>query len=309
MGKKVVFAILIFLIGASPLLADEVDDKLSNMASKEIRERTREMIRSGISEDNAIELTRRMIQNQFTHEHILRVQEMIGQSGDNKLPPEPLINKVHEGISKQIKPEKIIRAMEKVRTRYEYAYELSNEITQDNEQKQKAMEEIAASMAAGMTDHDVGRIMEHLKYRAEEMSEEETTGLACETFGAVKDMARMNVQSVKSADVALEAIAHRYGINEMKELRSSFIKHSLNTSPNTVADGYIETIKQGGRVKNLDFSGTNFPGKRSGGGGTTTISGGGSMGSGGQTTGSGAGSSGGSRGGSFGGSQGRGKNR
>jgi len=268
--KTVALAIFVVFLFASPAFGDEVDEGLPNMATTELKAGTRHMIRAGIDTDDAIRMTRAMLESRFKQEHALKAQEIVVRACKEGLPAEPIMNKAHEGMAKRVQHENIIRAMEKVMSRYAFAYQQACKLTQGETQKKRIMEQVAECVTASMTDYDVDRLVYQLKYRGREMPKDEAVGLATETFRAAKDIARLHVHSMKATDLALEALKHHYGIREMARMRQSFMKHARDTSPNTVAEGYLEAITQGNRLEGLDFSG--------GGTGSSVGSGRGSMG-------------------------------
>ena len=143
--------------------------------------------------------------------------------------------------------------MENVLARYGFAYQKAGELTQDEANRQRIMEQVAECVAAGVTDRDAERLVNHLKYSIQEMPKDEADELAIETFRAVKDIARLRVHSTIVSDLALEALRHRYGTREVTRMRQSFMKHARDTWPNTVAEGYLNAIQTGHRWEDLDF--------------------------------------------------------
>ena len=60
--KKISIAILVMLFWAPLVMADRVDEELSDIASQNLKEITRQMIDAGIPGSDAIKMTRLMIQ-------------------------------------------------------------------------------------------------------------------------------------------------------------------------------------------------------------------------------------------------------
>lgn len=291
--KKVVLAAFFVFICVSPAFGDEADERLSNMATSELKAGTSQMIRVGVDSEDAIRLTQAMLEYRFSQKNVLRAQEIILRSQDQGLPVGPVMNKAYEGMAKGIQQGNIIRAMDNVMARYGFACQQAGELTQREAQKKHIMEQIAECVAAGVTDHDAERLVSHLKYSIQEMPKDEADDLAIETFRAVKDIARLRVDSMKATDLALEALTHRYGTSEMTRMRQSFMKHARDAWPNTVAEGYVNAIQRGNRLDLLDFSDVK---------GSSFGSGSGAMGTGiGSSHGGGAGSPGHGSGGSKGG--------
>jgi len=262
--KKICFAGFAVLFCASVAFGDEVDKALSNIATEQLRASTRQMIRLGVKSDDAIGMTRVMLENRFRQENALRAHETIIRAKEEGLPVEPIMNKAHEGIAKRVKEENIIQAMETVRSRYAFAYEKAREVTQDQAQIRRIGNHIAEGVTAGMTDSDIHRIMHQLKFRSRQMMSAQRIGLATETFRAVREMARFGVSSELATEVAYEALRHQYSSDQMARMRQAFISHSRNTSPHIVAEGYSGAIQRGQNVKTLDFSSRRGVGKAGG---------------------------------------------
>jgi len=248
----IAFAVVFFIV--SPALGDGVDEGLSNMATTELKTGTRNMIRAGIDTDDAIGMTQAMLKSHFRQEHAVKAQEIIVRALKEGLPVEPIMNKAHEGIAKRVQHENIIRAMEKVMSRYAFAYEQAGRLTQKEAQRNRIMDQMAECVTAYMADFDIDRLVYQLQYRGREMSKDEAVGLAIETFRATKDMARLHVKSKKATDLVIEALKRHYGTEKMAKMRQSFMNHAGKNSPNTVAEGYLEAITKGKRLENLGFS-------------------------------------------------------
>jgi len=74
--KKVMLAIFFVFICVSPAFGDEADERLSNMATSEIKAGTRQMIRAGIDNEDAIGLTQAMLKYRFSQENVLNHQQL-----------------------------------------------------------------------------------------------------------------------------------------------------------------------------------------------------------------------------------------
>ena len=251
--KRIVLTTILVFVCVFQAFGDEVDERLSSVATVALKNGTRHMIRAGIDSEDAIRMTQAMLENRFKHEHILKAQEIVMSSYKEGLPVVPIMNKAREGMAKRVQEENIIRAMKNVLARYVFAYQQAGELTQDEAQRQRIMEQVAECIAAGMTDYDVGRLVYRLKYTIQEMPENEASGLATETFRAGKEITRLRVSSKDTTELMLEALAHRYGIQEMAKMRLSFMKHARDTMPDTVAEGYSDAIQMGRRLEDLDF--------------------------------------------------------
>jgi len=272
--KKICLAGFAVLFCASVAFGDEVDKALSNIATEQLRASTRQMIGLGVKSDDAIGMTRVMLENRFRQENALRAHEIIIRAKEEGLPAGPIMNKAHEGIAKRVKEENIIQAMETVRSRYAFAYEKVREVTQDQAQIRRIGNHIAEGVTAGMTGSDINRIMHQLKFRSRQMMSAQRMELAAETFRVVREMARFGVSSELATEVVYEALRHQYSSDQMARMRKAFISHSKNTSPHIVAEGYSGAIQRGQNVKTLDFSGRRGVGKAGGASGAAGSAGG-----------------------------------
>jgi hypothetical protein len=97
--KKIIAIVCILLFSATAVLADEVEDNLAGLANEQVMATTRSMIQNGIESDDAIGMTKLMLQNQFSYQQTLQAQEMLMQALQSGLPSEPLMNKAYECIT------------------------------------------------------------------------------------------------------------------------------------------------------------------------------------------------------------------
>jgi hypothetical protein len=244
--KKICFITCAILLCASLAFGDEVEEKLSPMATQELKANTREMIRSGINSDDAIKMTKLMLENRFRHQLILEAQHIIMNAQREGLPAGPIMNKAQEGMTKRVQHKSIVQAMERVRSRYAFAYEQAKTITQSRTQMHQIGNTIALGLAAGMNQEGVGRIMQRLQHRAQEMTRADAEELARGTFMATRTMARLGVSSEATTELACQALLNRYTAREMEAMRNSFMTRARNENPTNLAKSYANEI-QGGK--------------------------------------------------------------
>jgi hypothetical protein len=222
------------------------------------------------------------------------------------LPLEPLKNKVFEGMTKNVKPDRIVRAMEIVLSRYTFAYGLAAVLTKEKTQIGRLGNTLSAALAAGLKNQDATQICSMIQNKAQTMNSIAHNSLAFETLKTARDMARLSVASQAVADVLIQALQKDYRAEEMKSMRASFMSRSRTGSPQNLVNSYSKAIQQGKSTDGLDGpAGMDRSGDLGGTGGSSGSGGtGDSAGSGGGSGGSGGGS-----GGSGGGSGGSGGNR
>ena len=310
--KKLLIIILGICLCSSLAFGDEVDRRLSTIGNEQIRVHTRAMINVGIPGDEAIKMTRLMIQNNYQDQNILRAQKILIDAVEEGLPNRPVMNKAYEGIAKNVQEDRVVEAMEKTRSRYSVAYRHARSITQNPVRVNDIGKTIAESLTAGINNKDAHQIMESLQNSTRQMTRNNTEAFAEEIFLSLRDMARRSVLSKIATDVVCKALEHQYSVQEIKQMRHSFISRSMNIDPTILAIQYGYDIEHGVRAKDLNDRqrGKSAPfGKDSGHSGSGNF-GGGSGGSGGAggagSGGAGGGGSGGAGGGGSGGAGGRG---
>jgi hypothetical protein len=313
--KKLLIIIIGSCLCSSLVFGDEVDRRLSTIGNEQIRVHTRAMINAGIPSDEAIKMTRLMIQHNYKDQNILRAQKILIDTVKEGLPDKPVMNKAYEGIAKNVQEDRVVGAMEKTRTRYSVAYRHARSITQNPVRVNDIGKTIAEGLTAGIDNKDTYQIMESLQNRTRQMTRNNTEAFAEEIFLSLRDMARRSVLSRIATDVVGKALEHQYSLEEIKQMRQSFISRSMNFDPTILAIQYGNDIEHGVRAKDLNDrqrgksapfgkdSGHSGSGSFGGGSGGT---GGGSGGAGGGSGGTGGGGSGGTGGGGSGGTGGSG---
>jgi hypothetical protein len=294
MKKLTIVLVCAILCAGSWAYGDEVDKGLATMASEQLKASTRALIQAGINSDDAIKMTRLMLENRFTQEHAQRAHQIIMNAYHQGLPVQPIMDKAHEGMAKQVDDKSILQAMEQVRSRYTFTYEQTKALTQEKAQARALAHTMAKGLAAGMTQKDLARIMNMLQHRAQEMTQTQKVELAQQTFKASRDMARLGLSSKDTTDLVCQALQNSFTAREMETMRNSFMTQSRSTVPAQLAKSYSNALKGGKSADSLGSMG-------SGGTGGSGASGGGSGGSGGGSGGSGGGSGGPGGGGGSGG--------
>jgi hypothetical protein len=293
--KTITTVLLTILICVSLAFGDEVDDGL-NMATAQIRTSTRQMIQSGVDKDEAIKMTRLMMQNRFREEEVLRAHQVVMNARKGGLPAGPIMEKASEGMTKRVEARNIVQAMEAVQTRYAIAHNYANKITEEKASREQIQNAIAHGFAAGLRERDVQGMTGVLQQRArtETMTAAKLGPLAAETFTTARDMVRLGVSPGVATEVLTQAIQHRYSAMEMQMMNKSFSSQSRQVAPNVLAERYTQGIRGGTTAEGLGAYGM--------GGGSGGYGGSGSGGSG-SGGGAGSGGGGGSSGGGGGGNR------
>jgi len=243
--KKTLLILMTLMLWVCPVWADEIDDALPEDTSLQIINNTRQMIQTGISQDDATQLTRTMLQNRFQARHILQAQNMLMETIQSNLPVEPVMNKAFEGMAKNKPDGLIVQAMKKTQSRYAYAYRKAQELTPDREMQNSLGLSIAQGMGAGLQEKDMEPVMTQLQTRIRQMSQNKVGELCLQTFLTARAMARLGVDPDNVSDVVCQALQNRFTAMEMQQLRSNFNSRSQQMSPNQLAKQFAQKLSQG----------------------------------------------------------------
>lgn len=302
--KMIPALFVVLLLVSSPVFGDEVDDGLSKNAPEALKAHTREMIRAGVDSREALRMTRAMEQNRFQVANMIRAQEAVMGAVKDGIPPAPVMNKAYEGMTKRVQDREIVRAMEKTRERYSYAYQRARQIAGNDSEVQRTGNTVAEGMTAGLKSQDVDRIVARLQTRDRDRDQLGTRDrnrdrlhtLAQESFMTAREMVRYRVPSDTATNAVCAALEKSYQAHDMERLRMSFMNNARYGNAAQLANNYAAGIRNGALSGNLDAAGRYGNGWSSGSAGGSG-SGSGSGGQGGSAGGaSGAGGSGGAGG-------------
>ncbi len=244
MMKRVLLIILVAFFIPSSLFADQVDDDLPGDTAVRIKESARQVIRLGAENKGVIKMTKTMLENNFKEQEILEAHEILMKARKANLPEEPLMNKLHEGVAKQINAEGILKAMESIRSRYETAIGYALRYSENGGQARVMTREIAECMTAGMAKDDIDRVMEMLQNKR--LKRDEEAQLATETFKTSRIMALAGVTNRNIIDIVHNALQKGYGAGEMRKLGNAFmIQSRTSSSPSDLAASYSNAIRRG----------------------------------------------------------------
>lgn len=286
--KKIWLTTGILLLAATIADADEVNQALSDIAPQGVVQSAHELVESGLASEQAIAVTRAMVQNGFEAQQIAKAHRVLLQAQNQGLPPDPIINKAFEGMTKHVQASRIVSAMDTVRARYDFALQQAEKLTSRKSQAIQMGHVIAAGLTAGMIPKSVESITEGLQERSRTMKTDPREALALETFKMARDMARLGVSPSQTAAVVRQALQHQFSAGQMQNMRTAFRNDSRATAPQSLAASYGRSIQQGKSFEGPGGSGSGSgSGSDSGGSGSGGSSGG--SGSGGGSGGSGPG--------------------
>jgi hypothetical protein len=292
--KKFMSILFIMILCSTFAYADEVDQGLPKQTSEQLKTNTREMIRLGVQNDDALKMTRLMVQNRFQVENTIQAQEIVMNAKKQGLPEGPIMNKAYEGIAKKVQAGSIVQAMEKTRERYEYSYQKAQALGVNKEEVAPTGNVIAEGMAAGLANQDVDAVCDRLQTRDrlrdkdgdedgtkdqtrdQKRDREQLHVLAQESFMTAREMVRRGVPSDMAADAVCQALQNNYQAREMQQLRYTFMQNAANGDPVQLANRYAKALRQGTQADDLGHAGGQGQGTGGAGSGSDSPNSGGS---------------------------------
>jgi len=260
--KKVFIICMAIFFCAAVASADPVEEGLPKTATQQIKDSTRQMINQDFKAEEAINMTRQMLANNFSQQQVLEAHAVLMNARKQGLQTGPIMNKAYEGLAKQVQARAVVQAMEQVRSRYEFASRQAKTLINDETKVNQMTEFLAGSMAAGTKHEDVDRIMQALQERTRDMTRAHAEDLALQTFMATRMMARFGMPSQAIGDSVCQALQQGYSAQEMHNMRNTMMVNARNHRFNAGRHG-----GQAGMGGHGDGSGDGMGGGHDGGSG------------------------------------------
>jgi uncharacterized membrane protein YgcG len=229
---------------ALPALADGIDRDLPADTPAPVRRNAREMVRAGMPETEAVRLTQRLVQ-QLEERRCLEIQSAVTAAVQEGVPAQPMIEKVHEGLSKNVPPEGIVTALNAVRSRYGEARRLAASLTPDPVKAGEMRDLIADGLAAGIRTRDLEAVREGLNQRARETEPAEFNDLCVETLAGLRDMARLGASSTAASETVGLALQQGYRVPEMARLRQEVRENARRVKGEEAVEQAKRSVKAG----------------------------------------------------------------
>jgi hypothetical protein len=228
--KKVFIICMTIFFCAAVASADPVEEGLPKTATPQVKNSTRQMLDQGFNAEKVMDMTRQMLANKFSQQHVQQAHTILMNARKQGLPTEPIMNKAHEGLAKQVQPRAVVQAMEQVRSRHAFASKQAKAITNDKAKINQMAAILAGSMAAGMNHEDADRIMQVLQERNRNMTRAHAEDLAMQTFMTTRTMTRLGMDSQAVGDSVCEALQQGHNAQEMHNMRNTMMVNSRNHS-------------------------------------------------------------------------------
>ena len=315
--KIIVIIIYLSMFFTTAAFSDDVSRDLPDTWSNALKAGIENMVDAGIETNDAITMTRSMIQARYEEKLILVAQNIVVDAHRQELPVEPIMNKAFEGIAKNISPPLVVKAMERVASRNAYAFTQARHLVHQKAEISRLGQIMATGVTAGLKHRDVEILVNRLQNKSSLMEPATRYALASEAFLTARDMARQGVSSKMATEVVNQALQQGFTVNEMKSMHHAFMSQAPRSSVEHLAKNFSRAIQQGKNPQNAAgmgksgregvSGGTGGHGSEGGPGGSGSGGGvGGGRGSGGGGGSGGSGSGGGSGGGSGSGGSGSG---
>lgn len=251
--KKIM--LMVFLLVASLVHGEEYQSNTSP-SQAEVEAVERQLVQSGLLEEEARTMTRAMVRAGFTEEHMVQFGKQIPSGSHQRVITEAIRDKVHEGVAKKAPPEAILIATERVRNRYQNAIGLTEKLDQKNQVQ--ITRAFADCLAAGLTRQDARIITDAIQQRTKTSKKiGSRKNLISETLFTGRDMVRQGISSETTADLLRIALEHGYNEKSMRTLRHTLRNRKIENLEKT-AKQYrwaIENGAQAGGLKDISYSG------------------------------------------------------
>jgi uncharacterized membrane protein YgcG len=265
--KKVFMIGMVIFFCAAVASANPVEEGLPKTATPQVKNSTRQMLNQGFNTEDVIDMTRQMLANNFSQQHILQAHAILIKAREQGLQTEPIMNKAHEGLAKQVQAKALIQAMERVRSRYAFAAKRVNAITKDGAKKNRMATILAGSMAAGMNHEDADRVMQALRERTRNMTRAHAEDLALQTVMSTRVMARLGMDSQAVGDSVCQALQQGYSAQEMQRMRNTMMANSMHSFSENFSKGHSFNSGQHGGQEGMGGHGGDHGGGDGGGSG------------------------------------------
>ena len=239
--KKIFIVLMGFILFAAPVWGDDVDEGLKETASMQIRLSAKQVVQTGVPDGEVVNMTRRMMENRFQEEQVIRAHRTVMAAVKEGLPEGPIMSKAYEGMVKNVPAEAVLQAMEKTRSRYAYGYRQAREITQQERQVREIGGLIAEGLAAGINEPDVIPDDGSSCANAKGPAKRPKTGpkrWPLKRFRRCGPWHAWGLPAGQRPTVVCQALAQRFNEREMNMLQHAFMTRSRETTPEMLAHQY-----------------------------------------------------------------------
>lgn len=259
------------------------------------------LTQQGVSHEEAVQLTSFFLSAGFSDVQLAKAHEILLKTKAEKLFLDLVIAKAHEGKAKQIGPDGILEAMERVRQRQLFAQTLAKKFSWEDERLQHLTTDFTSTLAAGVAKADLEKLIAFLLQQKAESKNQKLDDLASECCAVLRDLARMSYPSSEAVQVVVKALQEESPGNGVHALHRALHQATAAQSVEAILADFFKkpeltTTSEGagaGSGSGGNGNGGNGNGNGNGNGGSGAGSGGNGGGSGGSGGGGGGGGGGG----------------
>ena len=248
--KIIVIIIYLSMFFTTAAFSDDVPRDLPDTWSNALKAGIENMVDAGIETNDAITMTRSMIQARYEEKLILMAQNIVVDAHRQELPVEPIMSKAFEGIAKNISPPLVVKAMKRVASRNAYAFTQARHLVHQNAEISRLGQILATGVTAGLKHRDVEILVNRLQDKSSQMEPATRYALASEAFLTARDMARQGVSSKMATEVVNQALQQGFTVNEMKSMHHAFMSQAPRSSVEHLAKNFSRAIQQGKNPQN-----------------------------------------------------------
>ena len=248
-----------------------------------------------MAEANSAGATQAMDKAGFTEKQTAQVESQLDFARQKGLPEDVMVDKLQEGIAKNIAPDRIVLAIERISSRYNHAHQLAENLVKDEQKVAQLGNIVASGMAAGLTVETAEKIIAAVK--AKQPLGTKNYPMAKEAMLMARDLSRRGITSETTMGVVEGALQNGLNVDEMRAIRGAFNQQGTQSSIESFAKGSISAVNRSPQTHGM----VNESGSNMGSAGADGEMGGSSSGTGGAGSGSGGGAGSGGSGGSGGG--------
>lgn len=273
------------------LLQQTLRDGYQDHDRDRILDGVQECLKAGIPSDTVASLVEQAARSSVDAQHMEKMLQQMTKTGESNLPTGPVAAKAMEGMVKQVQAKNIVRAMERVRERMEFASGQMKRLEGlkfSEQERDQAIIGTADALAAGMERKHVRQVYGNLeKEAARERTQSTVRKQTMASIEAMKRIRGYGVPSEQVASVCGEMIQNRYTEREMEQVMGEYtLARNRNRNMKEFSKSVEGNMGDGGQGPDGGSSGGNTG---SGGSGSSQGSGGGSGGSDGSNGGGGQG--------------------
>ncbi len=220
-----------------------------------------ESLQNGISPETLTPMVRQAARNGVDAEHLEKMLQEMTRARLADLPVGPMAAKAMEGMAKQVVAQNVVRAMEKVHERMEFASQQIDRLdglTFSERERKQMIIGTADAEAAGMERKHVRQVYgELVKETARERSETVMKKRAMAAIESMKRIRGYGVPSERVAGIFQKMIQHQYTEMEMERVVDEFtMARNRNRNMETTSLSMEKYVDEGGRMEGSDGGGS-----------------------------------------------------